>query len=529
MLANRIVLSAVLALGASVGQTALAKANQITAKGSSPQDDELKEAAQTGSQSQQSLWEKAEKLRKAPGISLENKGAILLVEAQILLRAGYPVLAASYAAEGLKLKADPFDPSLHRAWDLLSQVIKVRQVHYILEDLAVALTPKLGAKLPPVFGNDWNYIQGNALAAAGKDNLAFDFYKKVRLADRYFMPAQYQAAMIAINDGKEGEAEVLLKAILNPTAVAISPLPAQDRFEMRNYALMALGRLYYQRREFVESVKSYRKVAKTSPLFYDALFEQSWALFMSGYPGHSLGSLHSVGSPFFKTQFNPEAKVLEAIEYYWICRYDESRNALADFADKHYEAVESLGNFLNRQRLSPTAAYQLFEDVISGVSGQSIGIPRDVLVTAAQRDTMLLVRDQFATVIEEKNRLDSKGLFKDEEGASQLKDRLEGHVQKLRLALGTQYIEELRGMKSQFEDLYAQSQFLYLELLMSEKERTLGHELHSESKLTSVTANLDIKGWGKKTQYWNGGVDSEFWWDEVGYYVIRVQPACNLR
>ena len=73
----------------------------------------------------------------------------------------------------------------------------------------------------------------------------------------------------------------------------------------------------------------YRMVNRDGTNFYDSLFEQSWAFFMGGYPMHALGALYAAESPFYTEVFNPEAPMLRSMVHYWLCRYDDSRNALA--------------------------------------------------------------------------------------------------------------------------------------------------------------------------------------------------------
>jgi hypothetical protein len=249
---------------------------------------------------------------------------------------------------------------------------------------------------------------------------------------------------------------------------------------------------------------------------------------MAGYPNHALGAIHSIESPFFAQVFNPEGQILKSIVYYWMCRYEDSRTALADFMDKHSVAVESLGTFLDRQQLGEEAGYQLFENLISGVSGDALGIPREVLVTAAEKDTMMHVRDQFAAVIEERSRLEAKGIFGSKKGVTKPMEYMDRWVAALRGDIGKKFVAELRAMKSDYERLYDQAQFLYVELLMSEKEQILGKELHASNKISKVSMKQNVSGWGRKTQSWAADSEkNEFWWDEVGFYIYRVEPMCT--
>ncbi|MBF0440792.1 MAG: hypothetical protein HQK54_02695 [Oligoflexales bacterium] len=458
---------------------------------------------------------------------LSDSGIILFtqIKSELILKAGYPVIAATYAADSLKISSNPFDKRNHNTWTRLHAISEQRPIQYILEDLAQNIK---APGLPYSFENDWNYIIGNSHASAGENSKALTYYRKVDVGNRYYMPANYQIAMVSIEEKKFEDAETALKTIIYPETFKISPLSQKDKEELYNYSNIALGRLLYQNGKFLDSARYYRKVKHNSSLFYDALFEQSWALFMSGNPKHALGSLYGASSPYFANKFNPEAKILESIIYFWMCRYDDSRNSLADFTEKYSKSVESLEAFLKRNRFDTERAYQLFEDLVSGVTSESLGIPRNVLSTAAEKDTMLLVRDQLATVLGEQESIEYNGIFGDKSNIKDPIERIDIIKRTLKTELGKQFIKELKNLKDHYDELYSQAKFLYLELIMSEKEQLLGGELHSATKVSKVSDRNQIYGWGNtETQGWSK-VKGEFWWDEVGYHIVDIKPECNV-
>lgn len=503
--------------------------NAKTNGGVSASDNELKRLEglyRMGALNLGSFWNSLDELSRAPDLSLPKRIVLKQLQANLLLKSGYPLAAATYAYDAIKESKNPISDQVNSAWKVLHTVSTNRPIQYLLEDIALNLNLK--ENIPPYFGNDWNYIVANGLSEKGDSRSAEEYYERLKMGDRYFMPARYQIAMIALAQTDTKKAEASLNAILNKTALTSTALKDSDKMEMWNYANMALGRIKYQERSFFEAVQHYRKVKRDSPLFYDALFEQSWALFMGGNPKHALGTLYGVHSPYFKDLYNPESDLLDAMVYYWMCRYDHSRNALANFAENYAQSVEGLRTFLDRKRISSDSAYQLFEDVISGVSSEALGIPRNVLTTAAEKDTMLLVRDQYATVVDEKGRMESRGIFGTRQGTEAILGKLGRIEGVLRRHVGEQFLVELKGLKEQFDELYSQSQFLYLELLMSEKEQLMGSELHAATKVTSVSKVDNIRGWTPKTQSWKFGKE-EYWWDEVGYHIIAVEPKCNVQ
>lgn len=468
------------------------------------------------------LNELAESSTKAP---MSQRLQVTQTQAMMLVDAGYPITGALYAAEVLKNAQQPLDDAYNMSWGIVFEVAQKRDIDNFAEDLTRSVDLK--GRTPQKFGNSWYYFQGNALEARKNSEAALDAYRKLTMSDRYFLPAKYQQAMIYVEKGDTKKAEALLKSILYPETQAISSLDKTSLKELSNLAHLALGRINYQEKQFKESINSYRQVSRDSPYFYDALFEQSWAMFMGGYPNHALGALHGVESPFFEQVFNPEASLLRSISYYWMCRYEDGRLALADFSERHGAGVEALNNFLDRQRLTSETAYQLFENLISGVSPESLGIPADILNSAAESNSMMLLRGQYATVVAESSRLDGKGVFGTKKGLKKAKAAMEALETELRKDLGEAFLAELRSMKSQYEQLYAQAEFLYLELLMSEKEQLLGRELHASTKISHVDMQKKITGWSKKTQSWDQSDKNEYWWDEVGFYIYSVQPMCS--
>jgi tetratricopeptide (TPR) repeat protein len=479
---------------------------------------ELNDRAMWGALSD--LFDDGQKLSKS------DRSDLLQTQANMLFDAGYPILAAVYATQALKVATNPVDGDMRRSWKIIDNVTKRRPIQNILEILAEDIN--LRGKEAPELGTDWYYYEGNAAAKAGKPEAALEAWSRLTVNDRYFFPAKYQQAMVYVEQDKLKTAETALRAILFPASQERSPLREKTRIEMSNFARMALARINYEQRDFAGAIRLYRAVTRDSGEFYDALFEQSWAFFMAGYPNHALGAIHSIESPFFAQVFNPEGQILKSIVYYWMCRYEDSRTALADFMEKHSGAVESLGTFLDRQQLGDDAGYQLFENLISGVSGESLGIPREVLVTAAEKDTMMHVRDQFAAVVEERAKLEAKGIFGTKKGVAKPMEYMDRWVATLRADIGKKFVAELRAMKSDYERLYDQAQFLYVELLMSEKEQILGKELHASNKISKVNMRQNVSGWGRKTQSWAADSEkNEFWWDEVGFYIYRVEPMCT--
>lgn len=487
----------------------------------------LKKELRQGKITQRSVWQRLDALDRRTRKALPNGyWDLQQTQAGVLQEAKLPISAAMMASAAIRNSEDPMSEKIKGSWEMLGKISEKTSIYDILVSLANDLDLK--GKNPPGFGNNWHYYRGEALSAQGKSDEAIKAFTQVKLGDRLFLAAKYERAMLLVEADKLDDAVADLRIIVNPTtreATAQTPSSKLERY--LDYAYLALGRIQYEQKDYMTSLRSFRMVSRDGPLFYDALFEQSWALFLAGYPNHALGALHGVQSPYFADRFNPEAPVLRSFVYYWMCRYDDSRNALADFIENHSDEVAKLGDFLDRLSLTPQKSYELFENLLSGVSEESLGISRTILNSAANTDTMILARDMYAETLGEAERVSKRGVNGSRK-AQLLEARLNKRLEGLRANLGTTYIADLQAQREHFIELRRQADFLYLELLMSEKEQLLGKELHADTKIQKVDMKKNIKGWARGTQSWAGSRKNEYWWDEIGYYVFRVRPNCNI-
>lgn len=479
---------------------------------------------------QSKLWQTLHDLQ--PGITKiePKKQAVFLQSMAGLLRQdGYFNLAAIYAAQALRVHPNPISDTdskeTAKSWQTLADISKKHAIQNILELVAIETMDM--SKNPPFFVEEWNYIRGNQLQKDKKLDEALRAYKKVPLGSRYFLAAKFQEAMIHLTLAKPEESISSLRLVLNPNSQEAFDLSPKELRDATDLAKMALGRIYYEQQKFNLAIQAYRTVSKEGKHFYDALFEQSWALLMSGFPNHALGMIHSVRSPFFSSTFNPEATMLASLTYFWMCRYDDSRNELASFLEEHQEGIEKLDSFLSRKDLTPSNLYTLFENTVTGVSSESLELPRKILVHAANKDSMRFVREQYANLLEEYQRLNIDGVFGNKDATSLPRKFLEQWSSALKTDLGARYLRELQSMHKDFQRLSDQASFLYVELLMSQKDQLLGKELHKEKKLTNMVKNQNIRGWAKQAQSWAADDRKEYWYDELGYHIIQAEPLCK--
>ncbi len=370
------------------------------------------------------------------------------------------------------------------------------------------------------FLQEWYWHLGVNAVRNGDKAAAADFFGRVPAKSPHAARAQYQMALFDHESGQLESAVNRLKGILGAKS-------APSR-EIEDLSKLALARIYYGQKKYQSSAAVYRTVSREGLFFGSALFEQAWAFFMGGYPKQALGALHGAESPFFQDTFNPEATLLRSMILYWMCLYPSSETALKEFIARHSDEIASLEQFLARQRLTPRAAWELFENLFAGVSSESLGISRTLLMTAAAKDGMKPVRNAYASAKAEMVRLQSGKISLQDDYLDRALDMLKPYISDLEERLGQRFINSLTEMQSSYASLRDQADFLYLELLTSEKDKLLGKEHLAQAKFgANSTRSARPKGWGKSLLAWRGDDKQEFWWDEVGFYIATVDPVCS--
>lgn len=512
--------SAVLVSSAALGQAPATSASHAKARLIA-----IKDRYTAGSITTSALWQALSDLEFDGSLATLDRAQLAQMQAQLLFDDGYAVLPALYASAAVRNPPASGNAEMASAWRVLWEISKREPIQNILELIAKREIPGD----VPYFGSDWNYFYGNYLESTDKLREAIAAYESVKLEDRHFLPAMFQKGVTHFRLRETEAAEKALTTGLTDIVQEKLTLPATSIVSLNNYSRLTLGRLYYGQQKFLPAIRQYRLVDRDSSLFYAALWEQAWAFFMAGYPNHALGSLHASTSPFFKEHFNPEQWLLTSMIYYWMCRFDDARTALADFIDRHAKDVDALEKYLSRKALTPQEGYELFENLIAGVREQSLPVSRAALNSAATADQLMFLRDQYATVLEERTRLRTRGIAKSRYGLSAAEDKLARWGDALKRDIGRAMIDELRTMKERFDLLRSQAEFLYLELLMSEKEHLLGRELHGDKKMAQVSQDLDVRGWGRDRQSWAASKKDEFWVDELGAYITRLDTQCNTQ
>lgn len=479
-----------------------------------------------GEISNKKAWAEAIKLEvMSKNIKGKEKALLFQLQSKILYNSDYKILSALYASKALRHSEDKYDKVMTLSWSNLKKISKARPI----QDILSLMAKEVGIRndLPPAWDEDWHYILALNHAESGDLLKAVKSYKNLSIKNRNYFPAAYRKAMLLNKYDKNETAISELRALTIPGLLKRAKLSKEERKSLKNLANLALGRIYYEEEKFLKSIYYFRQVEKDSAYYYDALFEQAWALFMNGNPNHALGSLYSLQTPFFNDRYNPESSILKAIIFFWICNYSSSRNALADFLEKHQNTSEIVKRLNGEKGLSPKKAFKLFEARISGKTVKEV--PSDVLAYVADQPSLSSSREQLASLLEEKNLLLKNGIFGSRNNISPLVRKLDTLIEFHKKEIGKRLIAEFESLEGKFETLMKQAKFLYVELLMSETKEKLGKNLHEGSTITASKEKTykRLIGWNDQDNLsWASSTKDEVWWDEVGYHIAYEESKC---
>jgi tetratricopeptide (TPR) repeat protein len=451
----------------------------------------------------------------------EEKALFYRQMSKILFEAGYPRLGVAQLAEAQSSLGSTRPKWMDSIYVEAFNASKKVDLDILLLEVDYPLDFN-----PAGFGKNWNYIRGLSYEQQGKISEAKQSFSSVDQNSWNFPKALFHRTILEVSEDDFESAKKNLRSLLIRLDLRQGALyPESVKSKLRNEAWLNLGRIFYESSKFDDAIKAYRNVERKTPYYSDALFESAWALFMGGYPNHALGSIYSLSSPWYAGRYKPEADMLESIIYFWLCDYNASRLSLANFLTKHQKTISGLKSFLANRNPDPKNAWEIFDNFVTGVSSESIGIDRKLVAEAIYQESVVPFREHLAGLFEEKSKLYKKGI-KGNKNTEELDSILNSKIESGKILLGKQLIRELKVIDADFDRLREHAELLYVELLTSEKDKLLGKELFEESKIkNSETKKPSFWTIGVK-QTWAASDKDEYWSDEIGFYVFREKSMC---
>ena len=135
--------------------------------------------------------------------------------------------------------------------------------------------------------------------------------------------------------GEIQTSDAVLKEVLADVARAVNARAGKNV----DLGILQEARDAYGRRDLKVAADRYAAVAKSSPLWPDALRERAWTLLLLDRPGDALGATVSLKAPYFAVQDHAEGRLMKATVLLQKCRFEEARAEIEPLADAPVPAL----------------------------------------------------------------------------------------------------------------------------------------------------------------------------------------------
>jgi TolA-binding protein len=363
-------------------------------------------------------------------------------------------------------------------------------------------------------------------------------FKAVKEGNPAYPQAQYMLGLLRLGVGQADQPAPKYKEAIEHFTNARNAIPADATdpklTEVRDLASLGLARLYYEQAYQLEdgdvkraeglrsSMLEFQRVPRFSEQWSEALFERAWAHTVNNEYGRALGALHSLSAPYFKDEFYPEAKILQAIIYYYNCQWDRV-NSILDETRTSFEPMSARLAKIAEGNLDLDEWYPLLQKSMEqkdGTDDETL-LPRRV-AQAIARDPKFAKMEAFLKEIDREQKVFEKNrtFAKSDMGQTLVEDfdaNREGYLG----VMGKFLKVKVASLAAELNDISTRAGLIALETKTAEAdwlEQGRNIENLERKRLPRPFIPDDT------FQFW--WFRNEYWIDELGYYEFTIKTEC---
>lgn len=370
------------------------------------------------------------------------------------------------------------------------------------------------------YRDEMAYMLGQHFYNVGELEAALRYLDFVTDVSPYYAQARFLASVTHV---RQYEAQPAVDDLIEVMrTVEEARTRDADLRDLAELARLSMARTFYSTGEYDKSIDYYSQVPQRSEYWLEALFESSWAYFQTDQYNRALGNLHSLNSPFFNDEYYPEAPILQAVIFFYNCRFDEVRLALEEFQYIYEPLREELDQLF--EDLETNADFYTFLQESGDQSGRRFDPRLQQIVNAALSDKS--IRNALAFIAQLDEELEyiasaDAGWSRSDFGAY-LEDAListrEGSV----ADAGQLVRNRLQSILDDLRSKEREGSAILVETDLAEAN-AISADLRAElfrGQTDEVTAEVH-----QEQMYWT--FEGEYWRDELGYYLYHIESACR--
>ena len=367
------------------------------------------------------------------------------------------------------------------------------------------------------------YFYYKGLNLFNKNNFvqAAEFFRKVTSVSDYHLKAKFHLAVINNLRKRHQRAISLFEQVRR------SASNSRNGQWLREQASLNIARVHYETRRFVDAIRYYSEIPRSSDNWLQTIFESAWAFFLMQKHNNTLGNIHTIHSPFFNNRFYPESYILQSITFLRLCRYKQVDRSLREFRKRYRPVLQTLNSTLGRFRGQGRNYFRLIYRYRTGSLGGKYRGINSILDALSRTDTYKEASKTIRFADQELARLTSApGNWQSVGLLRELRSFLKGKKGLAASGAGINLLKQTRNYQRYLRRLSDQTQFIVL-------EKQLGKIDDLRNKLGRGTAKNKVQFIGglkelrltQDLEFWP--FEGEYWEDELGYYVYNLKSACR--
>jgi hypothetical protein len=415
------------------------------------------------------------------------------------------------------LEKDPLLPHTH---ECLRRAVEIAQ-ELKDDELILYIASKITTdKVPLSLREEFRYYIAKNLYLIGKYDQASNLLNGISYKNRLYLGAQYLQGSIRIQQNRLDDSVESFRKI----SAMKGPVAYYDEDRIKQISNLALGRVFYEKRNYPLSILYYKKVKRDSEFYPTALYEASWGLFKMNKFNETLSVLHSLHSPFIEQVFYTKSYLLKAAVFIDLCDYGAAVRALSS-VEKNFIAVAKQIDMLARSARSPSEYYRILRTKSVNADGQQAFMYRELFNLSASDKSFLNVH-RFITHLEgEQNTLNSLNNKRATVISRLLSLRIQSLSEKASFVAG----QTLLKSRQLIEQYLAIKDVLKYEITSAERKILQKRSLKMAPPVLTDADLIkpEFTDSLKETMIWWELRGNEYWADEVGYYLYDVPTRCK--
>lgn len=353
-----------------------------------------------------------------------------------------------------------------------------------------------------------------------KFEAAASYFQKVPAGSPYYIKATFHLGVISNLRGAHS------KAIGYFEKVRASAGPGEGGEWIREQSNLNIARVNYEVKRYRTAIEYYAQIPRDSDNWLQALFEAAWTFFMMQKHNNTLGTIHTLHSPFFENRFFPESYILQAITFLRLCRYKQVKVSLAKFKGRYKGVFDDLSKMLDKEKSDSKGFFKLVYDYRVG-SLNDYKRAWAILDSLSRTD---VYKEAGNTIRFADNELARLSRYSSRWGSSGLQDELGGFLRNKKTAAvkdaGKRLFDKATGYYAYLKELSDQTIGINTEMVLGRVDALRAQlKVGTADKKTNFIGGLQELNVSQDLEYWP--FEGEYWEDELGGYVYNIESVCG--